>query len=176
MKSRISTWQFFGFAVTSLGGTLLHFLYDQTDESRIAALFSGVNESTWEHMKLLFFPLFAFAIVEYFIVGREYKRYWCVKLTGTVVGLVSIPVIFYTLNGIFGQTADWINISIFFAAAALTFWYENYLVKKEKECKLSSRICLALLILIGALFMLFTFKTPEIGIFRDPISNKYGLE
>ena len=175
MKSRISSWQFLGFAVTSLGGTLLHFLYDWTGESRIAALFSGVNESTWEHMKLLYFPLLVYTIIEYFIIGKEFKCYWCVKLEGTLIGLVSIPVIFYTLNGVFGKTPDWINITIFFVSTALTFLYENYLFKQERVCKLSPKICIALLSLIGVLFMIFTFKTPEIGIFLDPLTKEYGI-
>ncbi len=175
MKSKISLWQFFGFGVTALGGTLLHYLYEWTGESRIAALFSGVNESTWEHMKLLYFPLLIFSIAEYFILGREYESYWCVKLKGTVLGLVSIPVIFYTLNGVFGKTPDWLNISIFFVAAALVFGFENYLFKKNIKCKAPSKLCLGILLAIGGLFMLFTFKTPEIGVFRDPLTGGYGI-
>ncbi len=175
MKNKLSLWQFLGFAVSALGGTLLHFLYAWTSENKIAALFSGVNESTWEHMKLLFFPLFVYAVIEYFIAGKEYECYWCVKLSATVLGLVSIPVIFYTLNGVFVKTPDWLNITIFFIAAALTFLYENYLFKREIKCRVSSRICLGLFVVIAASFMLFTFKTPEIGIFRDPLTGGYGI-
>ena len=65
MKRDLSLWQLSGFALTSLAGTLLHFLYDWTGENKIAALISGVNESTWEHMKLLYFPLLVYAIIEY---------------------------------------------------------------------------------------------------------------
>ena len=60
----VSLWQFSGFAATALLGTLLHFLYDWTGQNVFAALVSGVNESTWEHMKLLYFPLFIFALVQ----------------------------------------------------------------------------------------------------------------
>ncbi len=175
MKSKIGLWQLLGFAVSTFGGTLLHFLYEWTDESRIAALFSGVNESTWEHMKLLYFPLFAYAVIEYFIVGKEYENYWCVKLSGTLLGLLAIPVLFYTLNGVFGETPDYINIAIFFVSAALTFLYENYRFKSAMNCKLPERVYLILLIVIGILFIIFTFKTPEIGIFRDPLTGNYGI-
>ena len=61
MKRNFSLWQFAGFALSSLAGTLLHFLYDWTGNLVAVAPFSGVNESTWEHMKLLFWPLFIFA-------------------------------------------------------------------------------------------------------------------
>lgn len=37
-------------------GSLNHFLYDWTGGSSFAALFCPINESPWEHLKLLFFP------------------------------------------------------------------------------------------------------------------------
>ena len=66
MKKSIVLWQLAGFAVTSFAGTILHFLYDWTGESLLVAPFSGINESTWEHMKLLFWPMFVYAIAQSF--------------------------------------------------------------------------------------------------------------
>ena len=107
MKQRSILWQAAGFAVTTLGGTLLHFLYDWTGGNILVAPFSGVNESTWEHMKLLFWPLFLFALIQrLFFKGQG--NYWCVKLAEILLGLMLIPVMFYTYNGVFGQSADWI--------------------------------------------------------------------
>ncbi len=81
MKNNILPWQITGFAVTSIGGTLLHFLYDWSGQNRFAAIFSGVNESTWEHMKLLFFPMFAFALIQSFFF-KENSAFFCIKLRG----------------------------------------------------------------------------------------------
>ena len=78
MKPNISLWQFAGFSLSSLFGTILHFLYDWTDKSLLIAPFSGVNESTWEHMKLLFFPLFIFALIQSRFF-KDYKNFWCIK-------------------------------------------------------------------------------------------------
>lgn len=112
MKRSIGFWQLIGFAVTSLGGTLLHFLYEWLDEAVWIAPFSGVNESTWEHMKLLFWPMFIYAIVQSFFF-RDRENFWCIKLRGILLGLVLIPVIFYTYNGVIGKSPDWFNIAIF---------------------------------------------------------------
>ena len=174
MKRSIGVWQFLGFAAVSLVGTLLHYLYDWTNQSVIAAPFSGVNESTWEHMKLLFWPLLLFAIAEWFFF-REYKNFWCVKLAGTVFGLLAIPVLFYTYNGAFGKSPDWLNISIFFIAAAMVFLLETRLYKKERLTFCSKWAAFALLCLIALLFVVFTFYTPEIPVFLDPVTNKYGI-
>ena len=175
MKRKIGLWQFVGFAVVSFLGTLLHFLYDGTG-STFAALFSAVNESTWEHMKLLFFPMFLFAMVQRFFVGKEYENFWCVKWRGTLLGLSLIPVLFYTLRGAFGTTPGWINIAIFFVAAALAYLYETRLFQKGSvPCK-SQKWALLALCLVAIAFWVFTFAPPRIPLFQDPIGGTYGLQ
>lgn len=47
MKQRSILWQAAGFAVVTVGGTILHFLYDWTGGSILVSPFSGVNESTF---------------------------------------------------------------------------------------------------------------------------------
>ena len=174
MKKSVSLWQLMGFATTSLGGTFLHFLYDLSGKSIFIAPFSSVNESTWEHMKLLYFPMLIFAIFESFFF-RDVKEFWCVKLLGTLVGLASIPVLFYTYNGVVGKSPDWLNIAIFFVSALLAYYFEYKLFKSGKIKCSHKKLCLVALVLIGVLFVIFTFYPPEIGIFRDPISDSYGI-
>lgn len=174
MKNNIPTLQFFGFAFTSLGGTILHFLYDWTGQSIFTAPFSGVNESTWEHMKLLFFPWLIFALFENLFI-KSSESYWCIKLRGIICGLFSIPILFYTYNGAVGKSPDWLNIAIFFISAAITFYVEARLFKQNNvKCK-NQYLALGLICLIGILFIVFTFFTPALGIFRDPLTNTYGI-
>ena len=170
---RSSFWQAAGFAVATLLGTILHFLYDWTGESKIAALFSGVNESTWEHMKLLFWPLFLFAVFQHFFYKEE--NYWYVKLAATVLGLVLIPVLFYTWNGMFGKTPDWVNISIFYIAAGAAFGFEWLAFRKSLFLWKHPQLGLGVMVLLGALFIIFTFAVPEVPLFRDPVTGKYGI-
>ena len=174
MKRNLSLWQFGGFALTTLGGTLLHFLYDWTKQSPLIAPFSGVNESTWEHMKLLYFPLFIFALIQSRFF-KEFKNFWCVKLAGILTGLILIPALFYTYNGVIGKSPDWINIVIFFLSAAITFLLEwRFFKTNTLSCK-RPRLAFALICLIGVLFVAFTFATPKIPLFQDPLTGTYGL-
>ena len=174
MKRDLAIRQFAGFAATSLLGTLLHFLYEWTGGSILAAPFSGVNESTWEHMKLLYFPLFLIALIQ--SRGfREHKNYWCAKLIGTSAGLVLIPVLFYTYNGAFGKSPDFVNITIFFIAAAAAFLIEYYLLKNGIPGCRRPKLTFAVICLYGILFVIFTFATPEIPLFLDPVTVTYGL-
>ena len=174
MKRSLGAWQLLGFAVTSLGGTVLHFLYDWLGEAVWIAPFSGVNESTWEHMKLLFWPMLLFAAVERFFF-RDRKDFWCVKLRGILLGLALIPILFYTYNGAIGKSPDWLNITIFFISAAIAYVYETKLFREERlVCKHPKR-ALAAILVIALCFVIFTFRTPAIGLFKDPLTSTYGI-
>ena len=96
-------------------------------------------------------------------------------LIGILAGLILIPVLFYTINGIFGKTPDFINIAIFFIAAATVFIIEAYLFKSYHCCK-SPYIAFLIICFIGFLFVIFTFLTPHIPLFQDPITNAYGIK
>ena len=174
MKRTVWLWQLFGFAVATLGGTLLHFLYDWLGNANWIAPFSGVNESTWEHMKLLFWPMFIYAVIQSFFF-KDYKSFRCVKLRGILIGLSLIPILFYTYNGVIGKSPDWINIAIFFISAAVAYAYETRaLTKNDISCG-SPKIAFLILAAIGILFVIFTFITPKLAIFKDPLTNTYGI-
>ena len=160
-------WQWIGFGVVTLGGTILHFLYDWTVGSIWVAPFSGINESVWEHMKLLFWPLFLFALVQR-LFFREQENFWRVKLYSILLGLLLIPVLFYTYNGAFGKSTDWLNIAIFYISAGAVFLFEHWAFQNIRR---SSRLAFAVLCLVGALFVAFTFAPPRLPLFQDPNNN-----
>lgn len=176
MKKTIPYWQVAGFVFTAVVGTLLHFLFDWTGGSVIAALFSAVNESIWEHMKLLFYPMVIFALIEYHAWGRDCKSFWCVKLIGILIGLALIPVLYYTYTGILGMSADWFNITIFFIAAGLTFWLETKLFQNGIACLIHSKSAFVFICLIAIVFTVFTFTPPHIPLFEDPVTGTYGFQ
>lgn len=174
MKKAVGIWQLMGFAVTSLFGTILHFLYDWLNKATWVAPFSSVNESTWEHMKLLFWPMFIFAILQSFSFN-DVKSFWCVKLKGLLLGLALIPVLFYTYNGAIGISPDWINIAIFFASAAVAYIYEYRQFKNDKNKCASPKFAFFTICILAILFIVFTFNAPKIEIFKDPLSGAYGI-
>ena len=173
MKQRSIFWQAAGFALVTFGGTILHFLYDWTGGNTLISPISGVNESTWEHMKLLFWPLFLFALVQR-LFFEDQENFWCVKLAEIVLGLVLIPVLFYTYNGVFGKSPDWVNIAIFYITALVVFLFERWAFQKDRlHCKYPV-LAFAAICLIGAAFVVFTFAPPQIPLFQDPITGTYG--
>ena len=175
MKKNIPVWQMGGFVFTAVVGTLLLFLFDWTGGNGIVALFSAVNESIWEHLKLLFYPMMAFALVEYFAWGREREGFWSGKLVGTLTGVLLIVTVYYTYTGALGIKADWLNIGLFFLAAGVAFWVETKLLQKAFSCRVCDGLSVAALCALAVLFAAFTFCPPHMPIFRDPIAGGYGF-
>ncbi len=164
---------FLGFLFISVVGTVLHFLYDWTGGNTIVAAFSGVNESTWEHLKLFYWPFLIFAFYEWFRYGKDMCGFWFTKLKSLLISLLFIVVFFYTYKGIFGFNIDTLNILDFFIAAAISRIYE--LSANRRNCsKRLDKISLSIIIIIGILFIIFTFNPPHIALFMDP-KNFYGI-
>lgn len=174
MKRSVKAWQLAGFLFTAIAGTLLHFLYDWSGQSLLTAPFSAVNESIWEHMKLLFFPMLLFAAVESRFLAGKYPNFWWAKLAGISAGLLLIPVLYYTYTGALGISADLFNITIFFIAAGVTCFLETLLLQAGNPAWPYPLAAIFLLLLLAVLFVLFTFSPPQIPLFQDPITGLYG--
>lgn len=175
MKRSLTFWSYAGFVFVSVVGTLLHFAYDWLGQSAVVGVFSAVNESIWEHMKLLYVPLMLFAVIESRFIATKYENFWCVKLVGTGLGLLVIPLLYYTYTGALGVSADWFNIAIFFIATAVVFWVESRLLHGGCGCRVPPKAAIALLVGVGVLFVVFTFLPPHIPLFRDPLDGTYGI-
>ena len=174
MSRNIPRWQIAGFIFVSALGTFLHFLFDLTGGSVAVAPFSAVNESIWEHLKLLYFPMVIFALREYLRWGRAETGFWHIKLMGILTGLILVPALYYTYTGIFGVNADWLNITIFFVVAAVVFYLETKLFAGSRR-HLPDWIAILLITVIGIAFALLTFLPPHIPFFRDPSTGTYGF-
>ena len=167
MKNKVFFWQLAGFVFTSVAGILLHFAYDWSNQSPFIASFAAVNESIWEHMKLLFFPMFLYAAIENLVLGEKHPNFWCTKLFGISLGLLLIPVLYYSYTGIFGIQKDWINIVIFFLANAVSYLTEGLLFRKRTFKSPSPAIALFFLCLFAFGFVIFTFMPPQIPLFQE---------
>ena len=175
MKNSVGSLQLRGFVFSGALGTLLHFFFDWSGENVFAGLVSAVNESIWEHMKLLFYPMVLFAWWEHRRIGVEYPRFWCVKAVGITLGLVLIPTLYYTYTGALGVSADWFNITIFFVAAGVVYRAETALLEGVWCGGCNEKAAVAWLLMIAAAFTVLTFVQPRIPLFQDPVTGTYGI-
>ena len=84
---KIKTWQIISVIFCFILGTSLHFVYELSGENNIIAIFSSVNESTWEHLKLVFFPMLITAIIGFFVVEKKNNNYWFAQMIGIICSM-----------------------------------------------------------------------------------------
>lgn len=176
MNRRLFYWELAGFLLTGALGTLLHFVYDWSGGSALAAAFSAVNESTWEHMKLLFVPVFLFSVVQVCLLGRDCPHLLWSRALSTLAGLALIPVLFYTYSGVLGRSVTWVNIAVFYLADAGLFALDGWLLRRGRRGTLWQQVAgLAVLWGLMFIFVLCTFRPPHIALWQDPVTGQYGI-
>lgn len=166
-------WEFIGLLVTIAAGNLLHFVYDWTGGSPIAAVFSAVNESVWEHMKLLAVPWILWTVVQAIAVGRG--NVLSARTAGLLSGLAAIPVLYYTYTGALGRNISLVNILIFQLAVLLAYGVSFSLQKRRRLDSLAWQAGAVLVLLVlAALFLWWTFAPPPLPLFIDPSTGLAG--
>ena len=109
MKNTLKKSEIFGAIFVMVFGTLMHFFYDWSGKNPVVALFAPYNESTWEHLKLLFFPVLIYSVFQYAYIGKQYSGYLTGRLAGIVSGALMIVIIFYTYMAVFKHSILWID-------------------------------------------------------------------
>lgn len=174
--NRIFDFQILAIFFSIIIGGILHFTYQLSGGSNFVALFSAVNESTWEHLKLLVFPMLLFAIIEYFFINKYVNNYMEAKLFAIIIGMVFITVIFYTYSGILGNNYFIIDIAIFILSVILAECVGyKIMISKSFSNKITQALSIACVILIVIMFFVYTFNPPYIQYFQDPITKLYGI-
>ena len=146
-------------------GTLLHFTYKWSNNNMLVGIFSPINESIWEHLKLMFFPMLITIIIGYLYKGKDIDNYLSRKVIGTVVMISFTIVFYYTYSGILGTNYTGVDVSIFFIAVALG-QYVSYKLMKTKFHGNNITATIILLVLLLC-FVIFTFFPPNIALFND---------
>ena len=148
-------------------GTISHFIYEWSGRQFLLGFFFPVSESTWEHMKLCFFPMLIYSC---FMNKRWKDAYPCVTsalLYGTLLGTFLIPVIFYTYTGIIGRNYLFLDIATFVISVLLAFLC---VYRLTVSCKMFSHTYMlgSLVFVMAICFLLFTYLPPDLGIFIEP--------
>ena len=177
-KTRKSITAWIGFLLITLSGILLHFAFEASGGHTLVGAFTPVNESVWEHLKLLLYPTILYAIVEYFCHGQFAPSFFAGKIYSLFLGMLLIVGGYYTYTGILGQRYTVIDIGLFIAASALTVYLSNYVLGESNTLAGDTQSIIALLLLTVTIlfFIYFTFHPPMLELFRDPITEDFGIK
>ena len=129
MYRRLNIFLIIGTVFTIITGTLLHFVYEWSGESLFVGIFSPINESVWEHLKLLFFPMSVWILIGYFIFGKKFKTYIPSEVIGILSGMILIPMWFYTYTVFTGKPILFLDILSFIISVCVAFFITAHLIE-----------------------------------------------
>lgn len=156
-----------GVVFVSVLGTLLHFAYNWSGNNLLVGLFTPINESIWEHAKLIFFPLLFYALYLDKRIGKDYPCINSAIRFASLFGVTLIIVLFYTYSGILGFHVAFVDISIFYISVILVF-YLAYQLTNSCKAEPYGTILQILEFVLLCLFIFFTFFPPNLPLFINP--------
>jgi hypothetical protein len=178
MTGKILTCETLGFVYIGVVGSLLHFAFEWSNFWTPVALIAAVNESTWEHLKLVFWPGLTFALIEYPFLKGVAMNYWPAKAVSLILMPLVIAVGWYMAVAILGENLFLINIVLFLVAIFIGQWASYWMMTTDRLPAFDPRpACLGIALMAGA-FTLFTFFPPEIFLFEHldlMNTGEYGI-
>ena len=156
-------------------GSFFHFLYDLTNHNKIVGYFTSVNESTWEHIKLVILPSFLWLITEYHFYFDNNNLFFA-KFIGLLVMMITIPVLYYLSKYFIKKELIVVSISIFVIAVILGQILFRLLLFNVDGSLYLKHIGIIGLIIILLVYITNTYTPLKNFLFKDPITNKYGID
>lgn len=150
-----------------------HFLYEQSGRKKWIAPFVPVNESVWEHGKLLFVPFVLISCVEAVFIGGN-PNFIFAKAIPALLCIPVMIVLFYTYSGVLGKNILWVDILLAIGLSlAMNVFSMTVLLCEHIFPNFLWLIPLTIFEFI--LIILFTFIPPKIALFRDSITGNFGI-
>lgn len=160
---------FLAFIIIGIVGTLWHFIYEWTGENPIVGAVAPVNESVWEHLKLLFFPALFYFIIEYFLSKERYENLISADVIGIFTGMLTIIAFFYTYKGILGFDVPALDVLSYFLGLGVMLYVKSRILRnKSFSSKASKCLSLTITAVVAVLFVIWSFYPPTLGIFIPP--------
>jgi len=160
--------------ITFIVGFLVHYIY-QWMPSVITTIFP-VNESLFEHMKLIFIsPIISSTILFFIYKKKNYliNNFLFGLIVSTIFNIIIFYVIYLPLYYSIGQSMI-MTLSIYFITIMLSNYIFYLIIEMPNNRKLNY-ISLISIIMIGLVLTYFTYHPLYIDFFKDPISGAYGL-
>jgi len=153
---------------------LLHYAYDWFPNP-VFAVFSGIDESVYQHMKIAFYAYIILIVIEFLIFRKKIERsqaYFFTRLFSTVIIPWIVFVLFFIGRALYPYEFPEIIEIIY--ALGITFLVGiviSFIELEFDEVEYSKRFQILLVILLIILIMeftVFTFRLPWHDIFADP--------
>ncbi len=175
MKNKILQWEILGIIFIIIVGTLFHFLFEWLYSWPPIGAFTAVNESVWEHLKLPYWPLVFFSLIEYNYLKNDSKNFIIGKAIAALISIGTILIIFYSYTAILGIEILIVDILSFFIGVIIGQLVSYKIISSNELKKWISIVSWIIIIGLGLALIIFTYLPPHLPIFQDSESGLYGI-
>lgn len=170
-RRKVAIWDTVGGLVIFFAGSFLHFLYELSGFAIVAAPFGSVNESTWEHLKLFFWPGLAVAVVQHAYLRHEVNNFWAAKAASLALVTIGVIVSFYAYVGIvlpiYGKGILLGTLVTAAMGVALGQFASYRLLTRAPLSPRARAVAIGGIVLMAAMFVAFTFAPPRVFLFEN---------
>ena len=176
MKKNIQRWEGIGILFIITFGASLHFLFEWSGYSRPVALIAAVNESTWEHFKIAFWPTFIWALIEYPFQKDQTRNFIVAKAAGLLTMPLVIAAFFYAYTAITGEHYLLADIIIFILAViSAQLVSMRLMIQDSFEAAGLRRLAIAGILVMVIAFSTLSYYPMKNFLFAHPESGEYGI-
>lgn len=172
-NKRLLIWEIIGIIFILGIGTILHDLYKNT-QIPILSVISPVNESYFEHWKIVVYPFIFYTLIEYYFIGENLNDFINIKIRSLFIFLIItfLPLFLYEL--LIGEASLPIHLTTYTLGAIIAQLY-SYNMLKNATSKTDTDPFLIFALVVLLFFMtVFTYIPPKCDYFLDHIDNTYG--
>lgn len=113
-------------------------------------------------------------IIGYFYIGKNnISNFICAKAIGIITSIFFIVIFFYTYTGILGTNFAILDVGSFFVSVIVGEYVADKIMISDLKCNKTFSIIFLIIFLLC--FIGFTYFPPKIGLFKDYVSNEYGI-
>ncbi len=164
LLKKLILWDLLLFITLAFLGPLLHYAGALSPTVPLLQFIAPINESPWEHLKLLFFPAVLIGIVRRLCTGKLQHGILTTFAEGLLLSMLLMIVLFYTYSGILGMHILIVDIALFYVCSLVLTIYVHFRSYGQKNSSLPGLI---ILLLLAGCFFYFTLYPPNIAIFYD---------
>jgi len=168
MKKEVLLWEIGGFLFIGSIGAALHFTFELSNFSNmVVAFFSAVNESTWEHLKMVFWPGVIFALIEYSYIRDRVNNFLIAKTVSLFVMPLIIILGWYVYTPFTQRSIFPLDLLLFYLAIFFGQFLSYKLLTRTSLSQRFHTLSVAGLMLMLIAFSTFTFYPPKISLFEN---------
>ncbi len=155
---------------------LTHFIYN-IFPNIITSFFFPVNESIFEHMKMIYTTTIIYSIIDYIILKKEkikFNNFPLQLYLTSILGIITYLIIYLPINYFIKEFLP-LSIFILLLVYALMQQLSYYLLTK-KQLPLLNKLSILLIIITFIILIFLTHNPPHTPIFYDTSTNTYGTK